>query len=109
MSVSAPEEDKEQVEGLCFRRLDEPYGPGARSWRKHRTRLTTEAAVSAVTGSVTAPGDASAGALRPGGAVAVRGPYDAVVPSCPWRVAAIRPYRGGSTLAPQRLPTQMCA
>ncbi|MEV5350301.1 ATP-dependent DNA ligase [Streptomyces achromogenes] len=43
------------LEGLCFKRLDEPYVRGARSWRKHKVRATTEAIVGAVTGSLTAP------------------------------------------------------
>ncbi|GHI33381.1 ATP-dependent DNA ligase [Streptomyces daghestanicus] len=43
------------LEGLCFKRLDEPYVRGARSWRKYKVRATTEAIVGAVTGSLTAP------------------------------------------------------
>ncbi|MFF3166790.1 ATP-dependent DNA ligase [Streptomyces sp. NPDC003273] len=42
------------VEGLCFKRLDEPYRP-VRSWRKYKVRVTTEAVVGAVTGSLVAP------------------------------------------------------
>jgi hypothetical protein len=40
------------LEGLCFKRLDEPYVRGARSWRKYKVRVTTEA----VTGALAAPG-----------------------------------------------------
>ncbi|MEV4339008.1 ATP-dependent DNA ligase [Streptomyces sp. NPDC049590] len=43
------------LEGLCFKRLDEPYVRGARSWRKYKVRATTEAVVGAVTGSLAAP------------------------------------------------------
>jgi ATP-dependent DNA ligase len=43
------------LEGLCFKRLDEPYVGGARSWRKYKVRITTEAVISAVTGSRAAP------------------------------------------------------
>ncbi|MGW2952817.1 ATP-dependent DNA ligase [Streptomyces eurythermus] len=43
------------LEGLCFKRLDEPYFRGARSWRKYKVRATTEAVVGAVTGSLAAP------------------------------------------------------
>nr|AOE46842.1 polydeoxyribonucleotide synthase [Streptomyces antibioticus] len=43
------------LEGLCFKRLDEPYVRGSRSWRKYKVRATTEAIVGAVTGSLTAP------------------------------------------------------
>ncbi|MFG3206445.1 ATP-dependent DNA ligase [Streptomyces sp. NPDC048192] len=42
------------VEGLCFKRLREPYVGGARSWGKYKVRETTEAIVGAVTGSLTA-------------------------------------------------------
>ncbi|MGW7528477.1 hypothetical protein [Streptomyces sp. NPDC054783] len=42
------------VEGLCFKRLDEPYRP-VHSWRKHKVRVTTESIIGAVTGAVAAP------------------------------------------------------
>ncbi|GGV91003.1 hypothetical protein GCM10010228_80570 [Streptomyces massasporeus] len=42
------------LEGLVFKRLDEPYLP-LRSWRKYKVRVTTEAIVGAVTGSLAAP------------------------------------------------------
>ncbi|MFI1794318.1 ATP-dependent DNA ligase [Streptomyces olivaceoviridis] len=41
------------LEGLCFKRLDEPYRP-VRSWLKYEVRVTTGAIVGAVTGSVAA-------------------------------------------------------
>jgi ATP-dependent DNA ligase len=43
------------LEGLCFKRLDEPYRGGTRLWRKYKVRVTTEAVVGAITGSLTAP------------------------------------------------------
>ncbi|MER5452441.1 hypothetical protein ABT065_43640 [Streptomyces sp. NPDC002764] len=43
------------VEGLCFKRLDEPYRAGARSWGKYKVRMTADAIVGAVTGPATAP------------------------------------------------------
>ncbi|MFF8931543.1 ATP-dependent DNA ligase [Streptomyces longwoodensis] len=43
------------LEGLCFKRLDQPYTAGARAWRKYKVRTTTEAIIGAVTGSLTAP------------------------------------------------------
>ncbi|MEU9356242.1 ATP-dependent DNA ligase [Streptomyces griseoloalbus] len=42
------------LEGLCFKRLNEPYRP-ARSWLKYKVRVTTEAVVGAVTGTLAAP------------------------------------------------------
>ncbi|MFE3687788.1 ATP-dependent DNA ligase [Streptomyces sp. NPDC059095] len=42
------------LEGLCFKRLDEPYRP-VRSWRKYKVRATTEAIVGAVSGSLVLP------------------------------------------------------
>ncbi|MEV7797397.1 ATP-dependent DNA ligase [Streptomyces sp. NPDC087512] len=43
------------LEGLCFKRLTEPYRPGARSWQKHKVRDTADAIVGAVTGPAAAP------------------------------------------------------
>ncbi|GHD53934.1 ATP-dependent DNA ligase [Streptomyces galbus] len=43
------------LEGLCFKRLDEPYAGGARAWRKYKVRTTAEAIIGAVTGSLMAP------------------------------------------------------
>ncbi|MFF9090414.1 ATP-dependent DNA ligase [Streptomyces sp. NPDC014991] len=43
------------VEGLCFKRLEESYRGGVRSWRKYKVRVTTEAVIGAVTGSHAAP------------------------------------------------------
>lgn len=44
------------LEGLCFKRLAEPYRPGARrGWSKYKFRATTDAIIGAVTGSITAP------------------------------------------------------
>lgn len=37
------------LEGLCFKRLDEPYRP-VRSWKEYKVRVTTEAIVGAVSG-----------------------------------------------------------
>ncbi|MEU9197736.1 ATP-dependent DNA ligase [Streptomyces hundungensis] len=42
------------MEGLCFKRLNEPYRP-VRSWRKYKVRVTTEAIVGAVSGSLSLP------------------------------------------------------
>ncbi len=43
------------LEGLCFKRLSEPYRAGARAWGKYKVRVTTEAIVGAVTGTSAAP------------------------------------------------------
>ncbi|WP_239770497.1 hypothetical protein [Streptomyces sp. CL12-4] len=43
------------LEGLCFKRLAEPYRPGARTWTKYKVRATADAIVGAVTGPVAAP------------------------------------------------------
>jgi ATP-dependent DNA ligase len=43
------------IEGVVAKRLDQPYRPGGRTWRKVRTRLTAEAVVGGVLGSVTRP------------------------------------------------------
>ncbi|MGW3866680.1 ATP-dependent DNA ligase [Streptomyces sp. NPDC005047] len=43
------------LEGLCFKRLSEPYRGGARAWGKYKVRATEDAVVGAVTGPPTAP------------------------------------------------------
>nr|WP_109031517.1 ATP-dependent DNA ligase [Streptomyces rubrogriseus] len=43
------------LEGLCFKRLAEPYRAGTRAWGKYKVRATTEAILGAVTGFVTGP------------------------------------------------------
>jgi ATP-dependent DNA ligase len=43
------------IEGVVAKRLDQPYRPGGRTWRKVRTRLTAEAVVGGVLGSITRP------------------------------------------------------
>ncbi|OQD57934.1 ATP-dependent DNA ligase [Streptomyces phaeoluteigriseus] len=43
------------LEGLCFKRLTEPYRPTARTWRKYKVRETHDAIVGAVTGPTGAP------------------------------------------------------
>jgi hypothetical protein len=43
------------VEGVVFKRLNEPYRPGTRAWSKYKVRETTEAIVGAVTGHRSVP------------------------------------------------------
>ncbi len=43
------------MEGLCFKRLEESYRGGVRSWRKYKVRVTNEAVIGALTGSFAAP------------------------------------------------------
>ncbi|MEU9647195.1 ATP-dependent DNA ligase, partial [Streptomyces sp. NPDC048188] len=43
------------LEGLCFKRLSEPYRGGARAWAKYKVRATEDAVVGAVTGPPAAP------------------------------------------------------
>ncbi|MFF0702798.1 hypothetical protein ACFYVC_21095 [Streptomyces tendae] len=43
------------LEGLCFKRLSDPYRGGNRAWGKYKVCATTEAIVGAVTGSAAAP------------------------------------------------------
>ncbi|MFI1735796.1 hypothetical protein ACH40E_42740 [Streptomyces acidicola] len=43
------------ADGVCFKRLDEPYSGGVRSWRKYKVRVTTAALIGAVTRPLTAP------------------------------------------------------
>jgi ATP-dependent DNA ligase len=43
------------IEGVVAKRRDQPYRAGGRTWRKIRTRLTTEAVVGGVLGSIARP------------------------------------------------------
>ncbi|MFH8993060.1 ATP-dependent DNA ligase [Streptomyces sp. NPDC017940] len=43
------------VEGVIFKRLQDPYRPGVRGWRKYKVYETGEAIVGAVTGPLTTP------------------------------------------------------
>jgi ATP-dependent DNA ligase len=43
------------IEGVVAKRLDQPYRAGGRTWRKIRTRLTLEAVVGGVLGSIARP------------------------------------------------------
>ncbi|MFF1520447.1 hypothetical protein [Streptomyces sp. NPDC058305] len=43
------------MEGVIYKRLTEPYRPGARGWLKYKPRETTEAIVGAITGPLAAP------------------------------------------------------
>lgn len=43
------------MEGVVYKRLTEPYRPGARGWLKYKPRETTEAIVAAITGTLAAP------------------------------------------------------
>ncbi|MEU9272740.1 ATP-dependent DNA ligase [Streptomyces sp. NPDC048251] len=43
------------MEGLCFKRLTEPYRPTTRTWRKYKVRATHDAIVGAVTGPLSTP------------------------------------------------------
>ncbi|MFC8878464.1 ATP-dependent DNA ligase [Streptomyces ardesiacus] len=43
------------LEGLCFKRLLEPYRAGTRAWGKYKVRVTEDAIVGAVTGPPAAP------------------------------------------------------
>jgi ATP-dependent DNA ligase len=55
------------VEGLCFKRLEESYRGGVRSWRKYKARVTTEAVIGAVTGPLAAPRTLLLGRYDPAG------------------------------------------
>ncbi|MET8292191.1 ATP-dependent DNA ligase [Streptomyces sp. NPDC005132] len=43
------------VEGVVLKRLDDPYRPAGRGWRKYKVRETTEAIVGAIAGAPSAP------------------------------------------------------
>ncbi|MFI8194328.1 hypothetical protein ACIF8T_37325 [Streptomyces sp. NPDC085946] len=90
------------LEGLCFKRLDEPYRPTC-SWLKYEVRVTTEAVIGAVAGCLAAPGRCC-GTCPP---AAMRCGWFCCGPTCWSRSCAAR---GTSSLPSARLwraPTEM--
>ncbi len=75
------------VEGLCFKRLEESYRGGVRSWRKYKVRVTTEAVIGAVTGSLAAPRTLLLGRYDRAGRLR----YVGRTPPCPGPSAALWP------------------
>jgi ATP-dependent DNA ligase len=71
------------VAGLCFKRLNEPYRGAVRSWRKYKVRVTTEAMIGAVTGSLTAPRTLLLGRYDRAGRPAAA-PHWPRPPAAPW-------------------------
>ncbi|WP_241678947.1 ATP-dependent DNA ligase [Streptomyces lasalocidi] len=55
------------LEGLCFKRLEDPYTAGAWAWRKYKVRTTTEAVIGAVTGRLALPRSVLLGRYDPAG------------------------------------------
>lgn len=43
------------IEGLCFKRLDQPYLPGRRGWTKYRLHGSVDVVLGAVTGTLKRP------------------------------------------------------
>ncbi|MGW0457377.1 ATP-dependent DNA ligase [Streptomyces tendae] len=62
------------LEGLCFKRLAEPYRPGTRARGKYKVRTITEAIVGAVTGPPAAPRCSAATTARARSATPLRCP-----------------------------------
>ncbi|MEV7738865.1 hypothetical protein AB0O75_43610 [Streptomyces sp. NPDC088921] len=54
------------AEGLCLKRLEESYRGSVRSWRKYKVRVTAEAVIGAVTGSLAPPRTPLLGRYDPG-------------------------------------------
>jgi ATP-dependent DNA ligase len=86
------------LEGLCFKWLDEPYRP-VRSWsprRKYKVRVTTEAIVGAVTGSLAAPRTVLLGRYDRAGSLQTpaAAPPSSRPPVAPWPSCSPRPLPG---------------
>jgi ATP-dependent DNA ligase len=61
------------IEGVVAKRLDQPYRPGDRTWRKIWTRLTADAVVGGVLGSIARPEALIVGRYDEGGRLRVAG------------------------------------
>jgi hypothetical protein len=70
------------IEGVVAKRCDQPYRAGGRTWRKIRTRLTAEAVVGGVLGSIARPGGADPRPLRHPRTAAGRRPHHRAAAAC---------------------------
>lgn len=95
------------IEGVVATRRDQPYRPGVHGWQKLRTRLTAEAVVGGVIGSVAAPEALVIGRFDEQGRLWVAGRTTALPPGA--RVAvgtALEPHEGsGDHPWPETLPS----
>lgn len=86
------------IEGVVFKRLDQPYLPGFRGWRKFRVRDTTEAVIAAITGTLQQPRSLLLGLYD------ARGRLHYVGSSTGLTAAAARSLAGALTAADQQHP-----
>jgi ATP-dependent DNA ligase len=91
------------LEGLVFKRLTERYPAGRRSWRKYRSRESTEAVVGGVTGTMGRPSSALLGRLDDRGRLQYAGRTVPLTPALREQVASLlapapagHPWRGWS-------------
>jgi ATP-dependent DNA ligase len=100
------------IEGIVAKRLDQTYRPGVRAWHKLRTRVTAEAVVGGVLGSVEAPRELILGRFDDRGRLRIAGRTTRLGPTAGAELAALlrpatahpwpdrlppHPYGGGRT------------
>jgi ATP-dependent DNA ligase len=77
------------LEGVVAKRLDQPYRPGVRGWQKLRTRVTAEAIVGGVTGSLDAPHELILGRQDEHGRLRIAGRTTALRPPTSARLGTL--------------------
>lgn len=90
------------IEGVVAKRLDQPYRPGMRGWQKHRTRITAEAIVGGITGSIDAPRELILGRHDEHGRLRIAGRTTTLQPATSTRIAAVLEEQAHAW--PERLP-----
>ncbi len=90
------------IEGVVAKRLDQPYRPGMRGWQKLRTRITAEAIVGGITGSIDAPRELILGRHDEHGRLRIAGRTTTLQPATSTRIAAVLEEQAHAW--PERLP-----
>jgi ATP-dependent DNA ligase len=76
-------------EVVVAKRLDQPYRSGVRAWQKHRIRVTAEAVVGGITGSIDAPRELILGRHDEHGRLRIAGRTTTLQPATSTRIAAV--------------------
>ena len=93
------------IEGVVAKRLDHPYRPGGRTWRKVRTRTTAEAVVGGVLGPVVQPDVLIVGCRDTYGSLRVAGRTTPLSPSARSTMTHVLVPPGASHPWPRTIPS----
>jgi ATP-dependent DNA ligase len=97
------------IEGVVAKRLDQTYRPGGRTWRKIRTRMTTEAVVGGVLGPLDQPEALIVGCPDDGGRLRLSGCTTPLPPQARSELAGVLQSAGRSHPWPATIPSNRFA